>query len=134
MIDVMVSCNDEQRYPARIDPDVQKDGYVKPWFDLATVRRIAVDTQADAARFGHGSVDTVHVMEGVVDGDSYAVVLSICWMYLDDDERRECATEVAQPNDEGRYAVGGLDWCWYVLDENLNPVIPFQREPEQKAP
>ncbi|MFJ7586982.1 hypothetical protein ACIQZO_06225 [Streptomyces sp. NPDC097617] len=130
MIEVLVSCNDTQRYPALIDPDDHRDGYVKPWFDLATVQRIAADTQEDADRFSHGSVDTVHVLTGKVDGTEHAVVLNICWMYLGGEKHQE-AVEVCQPNEAGRYAIGGFEWCWYQLDEQLNPVIPPQvkREP-----
>lgn len=134
MVEVMVCANDSDRYPAMVDPDDQRDGYVKPWFDLDTVRRIAEQTQQDASRYGHDSVDTVHVLEG---GDAtvrpdggieplkYAVVIVVCWMYLDG-EKREQAVEVLQPNKDGRYAVGGQAWQWYALDDQLNPQIPFR--------
>ncbi|MEU5476838.1 hypothetical protein [Streptomyces mirabilis] len=134
-VDVMVCANDRDRYPAKVDPADQRDGYVRPWFDLDTVRRIATDTQADAARYGHGSVDTVHVLEsgddsvkpdGPVDHTKYAVVLVICWMNLNGN-KREQATEVLQPNKDGRYAIGGFEWCWYALSEDgLTPLIPFK--------
>jgi hypothetical protein len=97
---------------------------VRPWFDLDTVRRIAADTQEEAARYGHGSIDTVHVLDGTVGHTAHAVVLVVSWMYLGS-ERHEQATEILQPNEVGRYAVGGHDWCWYALDDDLNPMIPF---------
>ncbi|MFE7214587.1 hypothetical protein ACFU93_32525 [Streptomyces sp. NPDC057611] len=126
MVEVLVCANDRDRYPAMVDPaDQSDDGYVRPWFDLDTVRRIAADTQADAERHGHGSIDTVHVLDGTVGRQAHAVVLVICWMYLGG-ERRQQAVEVLQPNARGRYAVGGHDWCWYALDDLLNPQIPFQ--------
>lgn len=121
MVDVMVCANDRDRYPARIDPADQRDGYVKPWFDLDTVRRIAADTEAGAARYGHGSIDTVHVLDGTVDGAGHVVVLVVCWMHLGGEKHQE-AVEVCQPNADGRYAIGGHDWCWYALDDDLNPV------------
>ncbi|MDX3345921.1 hypothetical protein PV387_03575 [Streptomyces sp. ME02-6987-2C] len=124
MVDVMVCANDEDRYPAKVDPGDQRDGHVKPWFDLDTVRRIAENTQADAERYGHGSIDTVHVLDGTVDGTAHAVVLVISWMYLGSEWRKE-ATEILQPNAVGRYAVGGHDWCWYAVDDDLKPQIPF---------
>ncbi|MER6632224.1 hypothetical protein ABT301_29090 [Streptomyces sp. NPDC000987] len=65
MVEVLVCANDRHRYPALVDPADQRDGYVRPWFGLATVHRIAADTQADAARHGHGSIDTVHVVTGL---------------------------------------------------------------------
>ncbi|MFJ6014488.1 hypothetical protein [Streptomyces sp. NPDC092952] len=125
MIEVRVTCNDSNSYPALVDLDDQRDGFVKPWFDLDTVRRIAADTQAEADRLGHGSADTVHVLEGTVDGTGHAVVIGICWMYLGGDKHQE-AVEIVQPNADGRYAVGGHEWCWYVLDEPRNPAIPAQ--------
>ncbi|MEW2568352.1 hypothetical protein [Streptomyces sp. NPDC047070] len=125
MVDVTVCANDVDRYPARVDAADQKDGYVRPWFDLDTVRRIAARTQEEAALYGHGSIDTVHVLDGTVSGVGHAVVLVVCWMYLGG-ERHERATEICQPGAEGRYAIGGHDWCWYALDGDLNPQIPFR--------
>ncbi|MFE3033029.1 hypothetical protein ACFXKY_15465 [Streptomyces canus] len=126
MVEVVVSANETDRYPALVDPaDQTSDGYVRPWFDLGTVRQIAANTQADAALYGHGSIDTVHVIDGTVSGTRHAVVLVIAWMYLDGD-RLEKATQVLQPNDDDRYAIGGHAWCWYVLDDDLMPQIPFR--------
>ncbi|MFF5968234.1 hypothetical protein ACFY64_31825 [Streptomyces collinus] len=134
MVEVMVCANDSDRYTALVDPADQRDGYVKPWFDLDTVRRIAQQTQADAATYGHGSIDTVHVLEGQdaaqrhdgsLEATRYAVVVVVCWMYLDG-EKREEAVQVLHPNEDGRYAVGGHDWCWYALDSQQNPQVPFR--------
>jgi hypothetical protein len=125
MVDVMVSANEVHRYPAKVDPADQRDGFLKPWFDLDTVRRIAADTQAEARTFGHGSIDTVHVLDGVVDRKLHSVVLVISWMYLGGD-KHEQATEILQPNAVGRYAIGGHDWCWYALSDDLHPMIPFR--------
>ncbi|MDH6189153.1 hypothetical protein M2168_002185 [Streptomyces sp. CZ24] len=136
MIEVLVSCNDTHRYPALIDPDERRDGFVKPWFDLETVRRIAADTKVHAAKYGRDSVDTVHVLVRDDDeGVSHVDVLAICWMNLHDLDVAD-AVEIVKPNAEGRYAIGGFDWCWYQLDEQLNPVIPPQvkREPLPPLP
>ncbi|MDX3069770.1 hypothetical protein PV518_47935, partial [Streptomyces sp. ND04-05B] len=127
MVETLVCNNDRDRYPALVDPTDQRDGYVKPWFDLGTVRQIAADTQADAARYGHGSIDTVHVIDGTVGNTRHAIVLVIAWMDLSGDHHEE-ATQVHQPSDDGRYAIGGHDWCWYALDDDLMPQIPFQPE------
>ncbi|MET7527237.1 hypothetical protein [Streptomyces sp900116325] len=110
------------RRTERNDLDDQRDGFVRPWSALDTVRRIATDTQAEAARLGHGSADTV---DGTVDGDDQAVVLSISWMYLGG-ERHHDAAEIVQPNDDGRYAIGGHEWCWYALSADLTPMTPGQ--------
>ncbi|WP_030236839.1 hypothetical protein [Streptomyces sp. NRRL S-350] len=126
MIQTLVCCNDRDRYPAMVDPADQRDGYVKPWFDLETVREIAAASQEEAARYGHGSVDTVHVLDGDVSGTAHAVVLVVCWMYLGG-ERAEEAAEILRPNADGRYAVGGHEWCWYATD-GLFPLIPFEPE------
>ncbi|PWI05484.1 hypothetical protein DIZ27_38800 [Streptomyces sp. NWU339] len=128
MVEVLVCSNDRQHYPALVDPVDQHDGYVRPWFDLATVRRIAADTRRDARQHGHGSIDTVHVLTGKVNRTRHKVVLAICWMWLGGDKRQQ-AVEVLHPNEDGRYAVGGHDWCWYALDDDLNPQIPFQPTP-----
>lgn len=125
MVQTLVCANDRDRYPALVDPADQRDGYVKPWFDLGTVRQIAADTQADAARYGHGSIDTVHVIDGTVSGTRHAVVLVIAWMDLGGDSH-EKAVQVLQPNDDDRYAIGGHDWCWYALDGDLMSQIPFR--------
>ncbi|MEU7323388.1 hypothetical protein ABZ682_22975 [Streptomyces griseoviridis] len=125
MVEVMVCANDRDRYPAVVDPDDQRDGHVRPWFDLDTVREIAATSQAEATEYGHGSVDTVHMVEGTVDGTEHAVVMVVCWMNLGG-EKRERAVEILQPNTDGRYAVGGHDWQWYALDGQLNPQIPFR--------
>lgn len=127
MIEVLVSCNDRDRYPALVDPADNRDWVVKPWFDLETVQRIADDSQEEAAEHGHGSVDTIHVIAGQVDGKGHAVVLNICWMYLGGEKHQE-AVEICQPNEDGRYAIGGHEWGWYALDEQLFPVIPPQVE------
>ncbi|MFD0209128.1 hypothetical protein ACFVH9_08320 [Streptomyces hirsutus] len=126
MVETLVCANDRDRYPAMVDPADQRDGYVKPWFDLHTVRRIAADTRTDARRYGHGSIDTVHVLDGTVDRAKHAVVMVVCWMWLGGD-RREQAVEVLQP-EAGRYAVGGHDWQWYAVSDDLTPLIPFRPE------
>ncbi|MER7740013.1 hypothetical protein ABTX34_17135 [Streptomyces sp. NPDC096538] len=127
LVQVMVCANEVDIYPAWVDPDDQRDGYVKPWFDLPTVRLIAEDTQEDAARWGHGAIDTVHVLDGTVHRTEHAVVTVVSWMRLGGDQREQ-AVEVLQPDEAGRYAVGGHDWCWYALDSDQNPLIPFRPE------
>ncbi|MFF4292116.1 hypothetical protein ACFY0N_00500 [Streptomyces vinaceus] len=125
MIQILVSCNDVDRYPAMVDPTDQVDGFVRPWFDLGTVQRIAEDTQANAERHGHGSYDTVHVLTGDVSGRAHAVVLNICWMHLGG-KYHEQAAEIVQPNEDGRYDIGGHGWGWYALSDDLSPLIPFE--------
>ncbi|MDQ1018890.1 hypothetical protein [Streptomyces afghaniensis] len=126
MVEVLVCANERDHYPAHVDPTDQRDGYVRPWFDLPTVRIIAAETQAEAARYGHGFVNTVHVLDGTVDDRAEAVVLEVGWIYLGA-TNREKSVQVLWPNEDGRYAVGGhFDWCWYALDGNLHPQIPFR--------
>ncbi|MFJ5890317.1 hypothetical protein [Streptomyces californicus] len=124
MIEALVTCNGSDQYTGWIDPADQKDGHVRPWFDLDAVRRIADAAQADAEEHGHGSVDTVHVLDGSVGGEDHAVVLVIVWMYLGG-ERHQEAVRVVEANDDGRYDIGGHDWQWYALDDWLNPLIPY---------
>lgn len=126
MVEVTVCANERDNYPALVDPADQRDGFVQPWFDLPTVRIIAAETQAEAARYGHDFVNTVHVLDGTVDGRAEAVVLEIGWMYLGG-TRREKSVQTMWPNEDGRYTIGGhFDWCWYALDKDGHPQIPFQ--------
>lgn len=124
MVEALVTCNGRDRYTGWIDPSDQKEGHVRPWFDLDTVRRIADATHAEAEEHGHGSVDTVHVLDGSVSGEDHAVVLVIVWMYLGGEHHQE-AVRVVEANEEGRYDIGGHDWQWYALDDWLNPLIPY---------
>ncbi|PWI15992.1 hypothetical protein DI272_18845 [Streptomyces sp. Act143] len=126
MVEVMVCANERDRYPALVDPADQRDGFVRPWFDLPTVRIIAAETQAEAARYGHGFVNTIHVLDGTVDSRAEVVVLEIGWMYLGG-TRREKSVRAIWPNEDGRYCIGGhFEWCWYALDKDGHPQIPFQ--------
>ncbi|MEU6680859.1 hypothetical protein [Streptomyces sp. NPDC046925] len=127
MIPVLVSNNERDHYPALADPaECDEEGYVKPYFDLATVRVIAEDTQAAAAEFGHEVIDTVHVVDGPGrDGAPGALVVVICWMDLPG-RTGDPVAFVAAEAATGRYAVGGLPWCWYAVDDRLNPLIPFR--------
>ncbi|MEV6565888.1 hypothetical protein [Streptomyces kronopolitis] len=146
MIDVLVSNNDRDHYPALVDPaESNGEGYVKPWFSLETVRRIAEKTQADAAEFGHDSIDTVHVVDGGEEnGEPRVLVVVICWMDVET-KGVDGATTIVEPvryrqdaeGDEGHdpedegdalYCIGGFPWCWYALDDDLNPLIPFRAE------
>ncbi|MFF4248968.1 hypothetical protein ACFYY2_31505 [Streptomyces sp. NPDC001822] len=128
MIETLVSNNDRDRYPAHVDPaEVNEEGYVLPWFDLETVRRIAEGTQDDAADFSYGSIDTVHVIDGGYErGETRALVVIVTWMYMPEKSAEE-ATEILAPHREtGLYAVGGLPWCWYALDDDLSLNFPFR--------
>lgn len=125
----MVSNNERHFYSARINlDDGQVDGFVKPWFDLDTVRDIAENTQDDAERHGHGSIDTVHVIDGGTEnGEPRALVVVITWMDIAT-QGVERATEIVEPDEHGLYAIGGFPWCWYVLDSEMNPQIPYRVE------
>ncbi|MFC7791381.1 hypothetical protein [Streptomyces cinereoruber] len=138
MIEVMVSCNGRNQYPALIDPTDHRDGFVKPWFDLETVQRIAEDTQTDPGTFGNGFTDTVHVIPCPVEDQDRPLVLIVRWMYLDGEKHQE-AVENVERNADGRYAVGEFGWCWYMLDEDqlcpvMPPAIPAQVKRETLPP
>ncbi|MEU4266208.1 hypothetical protein ACYCCF_30160 [Streptomyces argenteolus] len=127
-IEVLVSNNDRDRYPAVVHPDeANAEGFVKPWFDLETVRRIAEKTQADAVRFSYGTVDTVHVIDGGIEqGEPRALVVVVTWTRIPE-KGVDGATEFVAPDQgTGRYAIGGLPWCWYALDDQLNLNFPFR--------
>lgn len=129
MIEVTVSNNDRDHYRAMVNPgEVSEDGYVAPWFDLETVRLIAQRTQEDALDCGHGSIDTVHVVDGGTEqGKPRVLVVVITWMDIQSKGVGE-ATQIVEPDEEGRYPIGGFPWCWYAVDADLNPLIPFRAE------
>lgn len=135
MIQALVSNNEHDFYPALINPaECNEEGYVRPYFDLATVRRIEENTRAAAAQYGHGSVDTVHVVDGgSEDGTPRALVVVISWMDLPDKDADP--VQFVEPDEEsGLYPVGGLAWCWYALDEEMNPNLPFRTANSHSAP
>lgn len=139
---VMVS-NNGTKYPAFIDPDERddKEGYVKPYFDLDTVRELAANTQADVEEFGHGLIDTVHVIDGDEDGNPPALVVVVNWTdiepkgvaqattivepirYREDDDQDDDPEDAGEP----LWPVGGFEWCWYAMaPDGIHPQIPYQ--------
>ncbi|NGO66777.1 hypothetical protein [Streptomyces boncukensis] len=144
MQSAMVSNNDKDKYPAVVDPDECDDeGYVKPYFDLHTVRELAANTQAAAEEFGHGSIDTVHVVDGDAQGDPPALVVVVTWMDIESKGVAEATTIVepirhreddSQDNDpedagEWLWPVGGIAWRWYAFGpDGIHPQIPYQPE------
>ncbi|WP_432001603.1 hypothetical protein [Streptomyces sioyaensis] len=142
---VLVCNNDKDKYPAYVDADERHDeGWVRPYFDLEAVRELAANTQAAATEFGHGSIDTVHVVDGGTEnGRPRVLVVVICWMdieakgvdgattivepirYREDDEDGDDPEEQGEP----LYPVGGFPWCWYAIGpDGIHPQIPFQPE------
>ncbi|MFI0827255.1 hypothetical protein ACH4Q7_22680 [Streptomyces roseolus] len=132
MIEVLVSNNDRHRYPAMIDPTDVHEGFVRPWFDLETARRIAAQTQEDVEEFGHDVIDTVHVFPGgKLNGHEIGLVVVVTWADMHTKDAKQ-ATEVCErsvPDEDGddapRYSIGGHPWCWYVLDDDLNAIHPY---------
>lgn len=141
---VMVSNNDKDKYPAYVDPrEWDGDGWVKPYFDLDTVRKLAANTQSAAAEFGHGSIDTVHVVDGDANGNPPALVVVVTWMDVDSkgiDEATTIVEPIRHPEHDGQdddeddgerlWPVGGFRWRWYAIaPDGIHPQIPY--EPEQ---
>jgi hypothetical protein len=118
VIDTRVSCMDERSYPARVDPRNRWNGWVSPYFTLDTVRQLAADTQADAVKYGHDAVDTIHVIEGgpTSEGETRAIVVHVSWQYHD--ESPEGGAKIVPPSPDGRYCIGGWEWTWYMIDED----------------
>ena len=111
MIDTFVSLDGPTPiYPARLDP-AKGWNWVSPTFTLDTVRRIAIDTQAWAAKCGHDYADTLHV----IDGGTQAVVLRVDWRYPADGGG--VATTVIEPGDDGRYSIANGEWSWYHVED-----------------
>ncbi|QKW06954.1 hypothetical protein HUT18_11660 [Streptomyces sp. NA04227] len=146
---VMVSNNYTDKYPACVDADERHDeGWVRPYFDLDTVRELAANTQAAAAEFGHDAIDTVHVIDaidfidGEVDEDPWSLVVVISWMDIAV-KGVDGATTIVTPRyhredggdydpeyqGEPLYAIGGFPWCWYAIGpDGIHPQIPFRPE------
>ncbi|MFJ3249105.1 hypothetical protein [Streptomyces sp. NPDC086782] len=45
------------------------------------------------------------------DGNPLAVVLRVSWMYVEEEGARQ-STLIIEPDEEGRYAIGGWEWTW----------------------
>ncbi|MFE7096587.1 hypothetical protein [Streptomyces erythrochromogenes] len=112
----VVGC-DDRVYPAQVS-ELRWNGGVVPFFTLDTMRTLAADTAADAAKYGHDRLNTVHVIEGGTDvsGQPQAVVLAICWTFYDQDGPKNI-TRVITPTAEGLYPGAGLDHAWQLADE-----------------
>ncbi len=113
MVEVLVTHNSRDAYPAHIDPT---GDHVKPWLDLATVCQFATATQ-DEARLGRGSGDTIDVVPPTHRNRPCRVVRNIGLLYYAPREGQD-TVECFTPNEDGRYAITGKAWDWYVIDEH----------------
>ncbi|MGW6391183.1 hypothetical protein ACWFR1_11900 [Streptomyces sp. NPDC055103] len=109
-------CIDDTLGPldARVDPTDRWNGHISPRFTLDAARALAAQTQRLAEECGPECVETVHVIDfGTADNDGrpVAVVLKISWMYLEEEGPTK-GTHIIEPDDEGRYNIGGWEWCW----------------------
>ncbi|PWI20545.1 hypothetical protein DI272_18855 [Streptomyces sp. Act143] len=99
---------------AKVDPHNLWNGFVSPRFTLDAARELADQTQRCAEEYGADGMDTVHVIDIGAKGRGdkpLAVVLKISWMYLEDEGARQ-VTHIIEPDDDGRYSIGGWEWCW----------------------
>lgn len=105
-------CIDDTLGP--LDAKVDPNGFVSPRFTLDAARELAAQTQRLAEECSPEGVDTVHVIDfGASDdnGRPVAVVLKISWMYLEEEGPRK-STDIIEPDEEGRYNIGGWEWAW----------------------
>ncbi|MGJ3558918.1 hypothetical protein ACR6C2_08030 [Streptomyces sp. INA 01156] len=101
-------------FDARVDPHNLWNGFVSPSFTLNTVRELAAQTQRQAEECGATSVETVHVTEVDEtdrDGNPLVVVMRVSWAYLKE-AGAQAATLIIEPDEEGRYSIGGWEWAW----------------------
>ncbi|MGY3199744.1 hypothetical protein [Streptomyces sp. TE5632] len=101
-------------FDARVDPHNLWNGFVSPSFTLDAVRELAAQTQRQAEECGATSVETVHVTEVDEtdrDGNPLAVVMRVSWAYLKE-AGAQAATLIIEPDEEGRYSIGGWEWAW----------------------
>jgi hypothetical protein len=113
-IDTKVCIDDLGPFDARVDPHSLWNGFLSPRFTLDEARKVADRTQQLAEEYGTDGIDTVHVIDAGGkdrDGKPLAFVLRVSWMYMEE-EGAEQATLIIEPDDEGRYSIGGWEWCW----------------------
>lgn len=109
-------CIDDMLGPldAKVDPHNLWNGFVSPRFTLDAARELAAQTQREVEEYGADGMDTVHVIDvggKGREGKPLVVVLKISWMYLEDEGARQ-VTHIIEPDDDGRYSIGGWEWCW----------------------
>ncbi|MET8609778.1 hypothetical protein [Streptomyces misionensis] len=109
-------CIDDMLGPldAKVDPRNLWNGFLSPRFTLDAARELASQTQRLADEYDGDGVDTVHVIDCGAkgrDGNPLTVVLRVSWTYLEDEGAKQ-STLIIEPDDEGRYSIGGWEWCW----------------------
>ncbi|MFD8774503.1 hypothetical protein [Streptomyces sp. NPDC059916] len=109
-IETFVCVDDRNIYPALIDRENRWNGWVSPGFTLDAVRRLAAHTTEMAEQYGHDCVDQITVIDGPV-----PVVLHVRWQWFTEEPTR--ATNVVKPDENGRYWIGGWEWCWYEVKD-----------------
>ncbi|QKW06953.1 hypothetical protein HUT18_11655 [Streptomyces sp. NA04227] len=106
--ETFVCVDDEHIYPALVDLANRWNGWLSPGLTLDAVRQLAAHTKELAERSGHDGTDEIKVIDGPV-----PVVLHIRWSCLHDEPGS--AANVVKPDENGRYWIGGWEWCWYEV-------------------
>ncbi|MGA5599606.1 hypothetical protein ACPCUF_00970 [Streptomyces griseoincarnatus] len=129
-------------YEATVDPAPEKrwNGWLAPHFTLDTVREMTGRTADLAARYGHDSTVTVHVIDRHADspssvhvidggtdrdGNPRQAVVHVRWNLVDDDPERAVSFFPARPGTEvtttepagggkPRSVVFSMDWQWWT--------------------
>ncbi|MER6253653.1 hypothetical protein ABT224_20085 [Streptomyces sp. NPDC001584] len=98
-------------FPAYVNPAITWRRHACPFFDLETIRRIAVATQAS------DSQDVIHILKGgrYPDGSPKPIVARVDWLYVES-ESLEAATDLIEPTEDGLYDLGNLEWTWHETD------------------
>jgi hypothetical protein len=114
-------CLDDMLGPldAQVDPHNLWNGFVSPRFTLDAARELADQTHRLAEEYG-ADVDTVHVIDAGGkdrDGKPLAFVLRVSWTYMEEGGAEQ-STLIIEPDDEGRYSIGGWEWCWSYASWN----------------
>jgi hypothetical protein len=118
LIATRVWFGNEPSYEALVDPSDRWNGHVSPRFTLDTVRQLAANTQANAAKYGHNSTDTIHVIDGGTtdEGEPQVIVLHIRWPHYEADP--EGGASVVPRGEDGRYVIGSWEWAWRMVDQD----------------
>ncbi|MGW4731810.1 hypothetical protein ACWEQC_22050 [Streptomyces shenzhenensis] len=115
LIATRVCIDGPDTYPAFIDPTETFGSRVVPYFTLDTVRQLAHDTQAGAAKHDPRGAAAIHIVETTPDrnGEPGRVVLHIDW-WQEANVGPEDAVLVVAPNEHGLYPIGRENWHWSV--------------------
>jgi hypothetical protein len=118
---VRVQLDDSPLFEAVADLGDRWNGFLRPRFTLDQVRRVAEYTQNMSRQHGV-DWESVHVVEhDFASGESgvvrSALVLLVSWQFTLGSDGPSKWTTVIDPDQDGRYDIGGGSWAWAEVPE-----------------